>query len=105
MSLYEKMYNMWGESTQAEQIAALPILSPAHLERLQQLVTPVYDGNLISKSHRSELVDKGLVARCDGINFCTQDGYVVLKTLGYLSDSDKFIGGKPWKTSQRKNYR
>ncbi len=98
MNLFEKMYATWGELPQSEQIAMLPGLSPAQLECLAQLITPVWDGNLISKTHRSELVTMGLVSRCDGINFCTQDGYVVLKTLGMLEDSDRFIGGKPWRS-------
>jgi hypothetical protein len=80
-----------------EKVAKLPSLSPTQLEALQQLVTPVWDGNLISKKARGELCQMGLVSRWNGINFCTQDGYCVLDTIGFLRDQDKFVGGKPWK--------
>jgi hypothetical protein len=98
MTLYEKMYNMPDEATEAEKIAALPRLTHTQLECLEQLISPVWDGNLISKQGRSDLVAMGLVERCDGLNFATQDGYTVLKYLGQLADNDRFIGGKPWRT-------
>jgi hypothetical protein len=79
-----------------EKIAKLPSLSPMQLECLQQLVTPVWDGNLISKQARNELCNMGLASRWNGLNFCTQDGYCVLDTIGFLRDQDKFGGGKPW---------
>lgn len=41
-------------------------LTPAHREQLNQLLHqgPVWDGNVISKSHRSDLIDWGLATRC-----------------------------------------
>lgn len=88
--------------TDEEKMAMLPALSPVQLECLEQLISPVWDGNLISKATRSELVDMKLVSRYAGLNFCTQDGYAVLEILGQLKDNDKFIGGKPWKTYKGK---
>jgi hypothetical protein len=85
-----------------EKAALLPQLTPAQLEALEQLVTPVWDGYLISKQARSELCDMRLASRYDGLNFLTQDGYCVLSVLGHLRDGDKFWGGKPWKTYVKK---
>jgi len=96
MTLAEKMYEAWGRwKSKAEQLALLPALTPAQLECLEQLVTPVWDGNLISKRGRDELVEMGLVSRWNGLNFTTQDGYVVLDALG-MQDYNKFVGGLPF---------
>lgn len=84
-----------------EKLSLMPTLSPTQVEALVQLTTPVWDGNLMSKTARSELCDLGLVARYEGLNFCTQDGYCVLHTLGLLGDDTKFIGGLPWKSYTR----
>lgn len=81
-----------------ERMNQLPNLTATQLEALEQLVTPAWDGNLISKQARSELCDMRLASRWNGLNFLTQDGYCVLSELGYLHDGDKFIGGKPWNT-------
>lgn len=81
-----------------ERLATLPRLTPTQIECLEQLITPVCDGNLISKQGRSELCDMKLASRCQGLNFLTQDGYFVLYELGHMRDDDKFKGGKPWKT-------
>ena len=54
------------------------------LEQLQQLLTATWDGNLISKSDRSELVKSGLAARAQGWNFITADGIRMLDNLGML---------------------
>lgn len=102
--LVAKMYKE-GEDLPSDEakMAMLPNLSPTQLECLQQLISPVWDGNLISKAGRSELVDLGLVSRFDGLNFCTQDGYCVMSVLGYLKDRDKFVGGKPWLSYRRRD--
>lgn len=84
-----------------EKIAKLPSLSPVQLEALQQLASPVWDGNLISKQARGELCQLGLVSRWNGLNFCTQDGYCVLDTLKMLGDTTLFVGGLPKKASTK----
>ncbi len=90
-----RIYDSWDRGgSLAEQILMLPTLSRTQLDALQQLVTPVWDGNLISKQARSELCRMGLVSTWNGLNFATQDGYCVLERLGYLEDNDKFVGGK-----------
>jgi hypothetical protein len=88
-----------------ERMNQLPVLTSTQLEALEQLITPVWDGNLISKQARSELCDMRLASRWDGLNFLTQDGYCVLCELGFLRDGDKFIGGKPWNTYAGKSKR
>jgi hypothetical protein len=85
-----------------ERMNQLPNLTHTQVECLEQLVTPVWDGNLISKHTRLQLCEMGLAARWDGLNFLTQDGYCVLTELGFIRDGDKFIGGKPWKTYANK---
>ena len=51
-------------------------------EVLRQLARrALYDGDLCSKSSRDVLVAKGLVGRCQGLNFLTQDGYAVVDAL------------------------
>jgi hypothetical protein len=86
-------------------LAKLPSLSPTQLDCLEQMVTPVWDGNLISKQTRNELCDMRLASRCQGLNFLTQDGYFVLYELGHLKDMDKFGGGKPWKVRRGRTRR
>lgn len=39
---------------------------------------PIWDGYLLSKIGRDELVDQGLVDRTEGFNFLTRDGVRVL---------------------------
>lgn len=78
----------------------LPLLTAVQIEALQQMVTPVWDGNLISKQAREDICNMRLASRWDGLNFLTQDGYCVLAELGFLKDGDKFVGGKPWKSSE-----
>ena len=91
----EKIYDSWvkPEIDAVERIAMLPHLSGTQIDQLKQLVSPTYDGNVISKSARSELVDKGLAARWNGLNFITQAGVCVLDTLGMLGDHSRFCGG------------
>ena len=58
---------------------------PSTLEQLLQFTGgPVWDGNLIGKQGRDELVEEGLVERARGYNFLTAKGVTVLVTLGFL---------------------
>ena len=75
-------------------------LTATQLEALWQLRLTVWDGFLISKTARDQLVDKGLVARCNGWQFITRDGMCVLDTYGLLED-DRYgtrgeAGNKLW---------
>jgi hypothetical protein len=88
----ERIYESFGSSFE-DRILLLPNLSSVELEQLTQLISPTYDGNVISKSVRSDLCDKGLVARWNGLNFITQAGVCVLDTLGVLGDHSQFCGG------------
>lgn len=45
---------------------------------------PVWDGNLISKHDRDELVKNGWVARTLGFNFLTEDGVKACAILKIL---------------------
>lgn len=55
-------------------------------EQLLQLLRITHDGDLISKSERSELVKIGFATRSSGFNIITADG------IKYLSDN-KLIHG------------
>jgi hypothetical protein len=100
----EKVYDSWGNPSidSVDRIAMLPILTSSQLEQLTQLVSPTYDGNVISKGLRSDLVIMGLAARWNGLNFITQAGMCVLDTLGILGDHSQFGGGL--KRAKSKNY-
>jgi len=54
------------------------------IEQLNQLKEATWDGNLISKTHRDELVKMGLADRAHGWNYITGKGIEYLVTLGYL---------------------
>lgn len=52
------------------------------IDQFRQIVKgPVWDGNLIGKSNRDELVKNGLVARTMGWNFLTKEGMEVAVKL------------------------
>lgn len=55
-----------------------------HIEQLRQLITATWDGNLISKSARDYLVEKGLAQRGFGYNWLTEKGMEYLITLRVL---------------------
>lgn len=56
--------------------ATIRVLSSAAVDVLEQLFIngPCWDGNLVSKSGRSELVEVGLAFRRDGWQSLTQEG-------------------------------
>jgi len=98
----ERIYESWGtDATEADRIGMLPNLSSTEIEQLTQLICPTWDGNLISKSVRSELHQKGLIRRWNGLNFITQAGVCVLDTLGILGDHSKFVGGLQRATAKK----
>jgi len=56
----------------------------ANLDQLHQLLTVTWDGNLISKTARDELVKNGLASRVQGFNYITEAGIKTLLKLGAL---------------------
>lgn len=55
------------------------------IEQLQQLCTVTWDGNLIGKSCRDDLVKAGLAQRWEGgFNFITAKGFEYLRDLRLL---------------------
>jgi len=56
------------------------------LECLWQLRMTVWDGYLISKATRDELVRMGLASRLNGWQFITREGMAVLDVYGLLKD-------------------
>lgn len=57
---------------------------PARLKQLIQLITPVWDGDLISKSDRDHLVKIGWADQSAGWNIITLRGIGILVSLGIL---------------------
>lgn len=57
------------------------MISEQHIAQLKQLLTATYDGNLIGKPYRDDLVRMGLVDRGHGYNFITADGIRLLLDL------------------------
>lgn len=54
------------------------------IEQLKQLATVTWDGNLISKSNRDELVKSGLATRFNGWNWITLEGVRTLENIAIL---------------------
>jgi len=63
-----------------------PRLTAAQLECLWQLRMTVWDGYLISKMTRDQLVDLGLAFRLNGWQAITREGMAVLDCYGLLED-------------------
>lgn len=61
--------------------------SRAHtrLDQLGQLLTVTWDGSLLSKASRDELVSAGYAYTLNGWNSITENGIILLVNLGYLS--------------------
>ena len=57
----------------------------SRIEQLKQLATVTWDGNLISKHDRDELVKCGWATRSHGYNVVTESGIQALQNLGLLS--------------------
>ena len=52
------------------------------LEQLLQIaVTPIWDGDLISKSLTKELRQQGMVGETSGFNYILESGIIILDTL------------------------
>jgi len=77
---FNELYN----SDQDGRLGLVPLLSSMEMEQLQQLQVPTWDGNVISKSVRDSLWDKGLIDRWNGYQFLTIYGFAVIETLGLL---------------------
>ncbi len=61
-----------------------PLLTGTELEALRQLRTATWDGNLISKTARSELVHRGFAVKWNGWQVISAEGLAILETLGEL---------------------
>jgi hypothetical protein len=67
-----------------------PLSGAAKDVMMQLFVTgPTWDGNLIAKSGRNELVDKGLAFRCEGWQSLSLEGLKVAITADVKGRSDQ----------------
>lgn len=74
------------DRVETRRLAECPRLTATQLECLYQLRMTVWDGYLISKATRDELVRMGLAARLNGWQFITREGMAVLDVYGLLKD-------------------
>ncbi len=58
-------------------------LTNLELEQLKQLLTVTWDGQLINKMARDDLIPLGLVERRNGYNFLTRDGIDVTRCRSF----------------------
>lgn len=59
--------------------------SQPRVAQLQQLTSLTFDGDLIGKSERDQLVKAGLAIRFDGWNLITPEGVRYLYNLGFIN--------------------
>lgn len=76
----EELYHADGDT----RIGLLPLLNSMEIELLNQCQIPVWDGNVISKSTRDKLWDKGLIDRWNGYQFLTIYGFAVVEIFGLI---------------------
>ena len=55
-----------------------------YMEQLVQLTTVTWDGDLICKSDRDELVKCGYAEKINGFNLITANGIIALSNLGII---------------------
>lgn len=84
-AILKKLYDV----SRDERLGLIPLLSANELEQLEQLFRPCWDGNVIGKSLRDSLFNKGLIDRWNGWNFVNRYGFAVLETLGKVEDLSK----------------
>jgi hypothetical protein len=83
-SVEEMLQQLLACDSREQRLMLIPSLSPVQLEVLVQLSHAVWDGYIISKQARSDLVHLGLAERWNGWNFATRFGFIVLDTLRML---------------------
>ena len=81
------------EACEARRRKLCPRLTGSQLEVLWQLRRTVWDGYVISKTTRDQLVDLGLAARLNGWQFITREGMAVLDVYGLLENEQYGIRG------------
>lgn len=60
-------------------------MNTGYLEQLLQIFKgSVWDGDLISKSHRDELIKRGMVDKARGMSFITGHGIDALYNIGVI---------------------
>jgi hypothetical protein len=74
------------EECRERRLLNCPLLTPVQLEALTQLRQAIWDGYLISKNARSELITMGLAVKWNGWQVISREGLAVLEVLGLLRD-------------------
>ena len=82
----EQSIKWYDDLPEAERKLRAPRLTATQLEVLTQMRKTTWDGYVISKAARDELVNLGLVTRCNGWQVVTREGMAVLDTYGLMAD-------------------
>ena len=81
------------EAVKARRRKLCPRLTASQLEALWQLRMTIWDGYVISKTARNQLIALGLAARLNGWQFITREGMAVLDVYGLLENEQYGIRG------------
>ena len=82
----EQSIKWYDDLPDAESKLRAPRLTATQLEVLTQTRKTTWDGYVISKAARNELVNLGLVTRCNGWQVITREGMAVLDVYGLMAD-------------------
>lgn len=63
-------------------------MNKGKLEQLKQLTKATWDGDLICKRYRDELIECGYAFECRGFNMIAYKGIEVLVNLGILKQGE-----------------
>jgi hypothetical protein len=94
----EKPWYEWDENNESleecrdRRLRQCPLLTGIQLEALKQLTTVIWDGYLISKCARGDLVDMGLAVKWQGFQVISREGMAVLDTLNALKTNNPVAG-------------
>jgi len=81
------------EAVEARRRKLCPRLTASQLPALWQLRMTIWDGYVISKTARNQLIALGLAARLNGWQFITREGMAVLDVYGLLENEQYGIRG------------
>jgi len=80
----ERVRELYEAASSGDRLGLLPLLTQIEIDQLSQLQIPTWDGNVLSKSTRNNLWQKGLIDRWNGYQIVNIYGFAVLETLGLI---------------------
>lgn len=94
MNWYDFDENGSIDENRDRRLLTMPVLSSGEMEVVKQCMHPVWDGNVVSKTARNSLFQKGLIVRYNGWQIVSMAGLALLKELNMLDDRDIWIKGR-----------